>query len=417
MERIHLDLAFFWTASMSVVPFCASAAAGERFPMIVVFHENRVTSGAEVGLTALAKALPRLPDVANLGYADAGVVETVRRLSARFGFQPTRVYGAALAGFAANLTPEQVSALEREPDVDYVEVDGEMRAIAQTLPYGIDRVEADLSSTRAGDGIGAVTNVNAYVIDTGIDRDHPDLNVVNHVNFVSGGLLGLLFPEPNDDCNGHGTLVAGVVAARDNNRDVVGVAPGMPLTGVKVLGCGGSGSTSGVIQGVDWVTAHARRPAIANMSLGGGTSQALDDAVRRSAGTGIFYAVAAGNESGNACNSSPARAGAGTNNGVMTVAATDSTDREASFSNYGGCVDLWAPGVNILSTRNGGGTATASGTSFSSPHVGGGGVLVLSRSPTASPSAVETALKNTASVPGTKSRDGRNIQRLDVHSF
>ena len=101
----------------------------------------------------------------------------------------------------------------------------------------------------------------------------------------------------------------------------------------------------------------------------------------------------------------------------MTVAATDSADREASFSNYGGCVDLWAPGVNILSTRNGGGTATASGTSFSSPHVGGGGALVLSRSPTASPSAVETALKNTASVPGTKSRDGRNIQRLDVHSF
>ena len=201
MDRIRL--AFLWGACMSLVTVCAPAAAGERFPMIVVFHENRVTSGTEVGLTGLAKALPLLPDVANLAYADAGVVETVRRLSARFGFLPTRVYGAALAGFAANLTPEQVSALEREPDVDYVEVDGEMRAIAQTLPYGIDRVEADLSSTRAGDGTGAVTNVNAYVIDTGIDRDHPDLNVVNHVSFVSAGLLGFLFPEPNEYCNGH----------------------------------------------------------------------------------------------------------------------------------------------------------------------------------------------------------------------
>jgi len=416
MSRIHLGFALLVSACVSVVAVSARASAAERVPMIVVLHEDRVASGREIGVAALVEALPGLPDVLNLAYVDAGVVDTVRRLAARFGFLPTRIYGAALAGFAADLTPEQASALERDAHVDYVEIDGTMQAIAQTLPYGIDRVEADLSSTRAGDGIGAITNVNAYVIDTGIDRDHPDLNVVNHVTFVPAGLLGFLFPEPNEDCNGHGTEVAGVIAARDNNREVVGVAPGAPLTGVKVLGCNGSGSTSQVIQGVDWVTANARRPAIANMSLGGGVSQALDDAVRRSAASGIFYAVAAGNDGANACNSSPARAGAGTN-GIMTVAATDAADSEASFSNYGACVDVWAPGVNILSTRNGGGTATASGTSFSSPHVGGGGALVLSRSPASSPDAVETALKSSAATPGSRSRDGRIIQRLDVRSF
>jgi aqualysin 1 len=195
-----------------------------------------------------------------------------------------------------------------------------------------------------------------------VDAQHRDLNVIRHVNFASG---------PNSDCNGHGTHVAGTVAARDNTVDVVGVAPSVPLTGVRVLGCGGSGSTSGVFKGVDWVTANALKPAVANVSLGESTSQALDDAVKKSANSGVFYAVAAGNSGANACNYSPARAGAGSNNGVMTVAATDSNDREASWSNYGSCVGVWAPGVSILSTRLKGGTTTMSGTSMTSPHGSG----------------------------------------------
>jgi aqualysin 1 len=178
----------------------------------------------------------------------------------------------------------------------------------------------------------------------------------------------------------------------------------------------GSGSTSGVIKGVDWVTANAQKPAVANLSLGGSASQALDDAVKRSANSGVFYAVAAGNSGANACNYSPARAGAGSNNGVMTIAATDSSDREASWSNYGSCVDVWAPGVSILSTRLNGGTTTLSGTSMASPHGAGGGALYLSKT-NASPASVEGALKTAVTTTVNRSKDGRTIKRLRVANF
>jgi subtilisin family serine protease len=204
--------------------------------------------------------------------------------------------------------------------------------------------------------------------------------------------------------------VAGTVAARDNASDVVGASPGLRLIGVKVLGCSGTGSTSGVIKGVDWVTANAVKPAVANMSLGGGPSQALDDAVRRSAASGVLYSLAAGNDGDDACTSSPARAGAGTNNGIVTTAATNSIDQEASWSNYGPCVDLWAPGVSILSTRKGGGTTTMSGTSMASPHIAGTGALYLSSHPTTAPAQVESQLKANALIPGTQSKDKRSIR-------
>ena len=318
------------------------------------------------------------------------------------------VYSHALSGYAATIPNARLAAIRADERVDYVEPDGEMSAVAQIVPYGIVKIGADVSSTRAGDGIGAVSNVNAYIIDTGIDAAHTDLNVVGHVNFAGG---------PNRDCHGHGTHVAGTVAAKDNGIDVVGVAPGAPLTGVKVLGCNGSGSNSGVIAGIDWVTANAVKPAVANMSLGGGVSQAIDDAVRRSAASGVFYALAAGNDGADACSHSPARAGAGTNNGIMTVGATDSADKEASFSNYGTCVDIWAPGVSVVSTRKGGGTTTMSGTSMASPHGAGGGALYLSTSAGASPSSVESALKSAAQTPGTKSKDSRSITREYVGGF
>ena len=374
------------------------------FPVIVVFEDNAPLDGFASGYRPDARAAENPPA---WGYLERGVAGAVQALEARERFQAEHVFSAALRGFSARLSARQIAALEDDPNVAYIEPDGEMEIVEQTIPWGIEKIGATVSSTMAGNGSGAVANVNVYIIDTGVAA-HADLNRVQHVNFAGG---------KNDDCHGHGTHVAGTAAARDNTSAVVGVAPGAPLTGVKVLGCNGSGSTSGVIKGIDWVTANADAPAVANMSLGGGASAALDDAVRRSATAGVFYAIAAGNSGANACNASPARAGNGTNNGIMTVAATDSADKEASWSNYGSCVDLWAPGVSILSTRRGGGTTTMSGTSMASPHGAGAGALYLSGSTGASPSAVEAALKSAAASTGTKSKDNRAIVRLFVGGF
>jgi aqualysin 1 len=331
-----------------------------------------------------------------------------REHAQRHGAEVLYTYQYAIEGYAARLPQARLDEVRADGRVAYIEPDQTMYAEAQTLPWGIDKIDADLSSTKAGDGSGALSGVNAYVIDTGIYR-HTDLNRVKHVNFVGDGR--------NNDCHGHGTHVAGTVAAKDNTTDVVGVAPGAPLTGVKVLGCNGSGATSGVIKGVDWVTANARKPAIANMSLAGGLSQALDDAVRRSAAGGVFYSIAAGNNGADACLKSPARAGAGTDNGIATVAATTSSDLETSWSNYGPCVDVWAPGEGILSTKKGGGTTTMSGTSMAAPHVGGGAALYISKNMAASPTMVEGALTSSATETTNTSKDGAAIVREYVVGF
>ncbi|HEX6323293.1 MAG TPA: S8 family peptidase [Vicinamibacterales bacterium] len=408
MRTVRLGLSAVAVAAVTALLPGATGTAQQRsgtFPVIVVFNSTAPFESFRANFRADDRAAAN-PDAWN--YLDRGVAGLVQALEARQGFRADHVYSHAIRGFAARLSARQIQDLENDPSVVLVEPDGTMTAIAQTLPWGIDKIDADVSSTIAGNGSGTVGNVNAYIIDTGIDGGHADLNVVNHVNFAGG---------PNRDCNGHGTHVAGTVAAADNAQDVVGVAPGAPQTGVKVLGCGGSGSTSGVIKGVDWVTANAQKPAVANMSLGGGVSAALDAAVQNSAASGVFYALAAGNEGANACNSSPARAGAGTDNGVMTVAATDSADRETSWSNYGSCVDIWAPGLSILSTRLRGGTTTMSGTSMASPHGAGGGALYLSSDTSASPSFVESRLKSAATTTANRSKDGRTIIRLHVGGF
>ena len=224
----------------------------------------------------------------------------------------------------------------------------------QVTPWGVARV----GGPQDGSGY------TAWVLDTGIDVDHPDLNVAASRGFSAfnkGKVSGV------DDGQGHGTHVAGTIAALNNNRDVVGVAAGASVVPVKVLDRRGSGSTSGVIAGVDFVGANASPGDCANMSLGGGISSSLDAAViNAAANSGAFFTLAAGNESQNANNSSPARANG---NNVFTISAHDSSDRLASFSNYGNPpVDYAAPGVGVLSTKKGGGTVTYSGTSMAAPH-------------------------------------------------
>ena len=324
----------------------------------------------------------------------------------RYGASVENVWSSALHGYSAVIPNDRVAALRTDENVAYVELDGIATATAQTLPWGVDKVDADVSSTLAGNGSGAISNVDAYVIDTGIDASHPDLNVVEFKQYANG---------PPRDCNGHGTHVAGTIGARDDTAGVVGVAPGIRLHAIKVLNCAGSGSWSDVISGINYVAGTSTRPAVANMSLGGPQNTAVDDAVKGAVANGVFFGVAAGNDGANACAHSPAAAG--TTSGVDTVAATDSSDAEASWSNYGNCVDIWAPGVSIYSTYKSGGYATLSGTSMATPHVVGGAALYLSSHTTANPGAVESALRNAATTTTKTSKDGRTIIREYVGGF
>ncbi|MBA2770160.1 MAG: S8 family serine peptidase, partial [Sporichthyaceae bacterium] len=261
--------------------------------------------------------------------------------------------------------------------------------------WGVDRIDADVSSTLAGNGSGRVAGVNVYVVDGGIDGANPELNVVDRVNFTIG---------PDEDCGGHGTAVAGVIGARDNATGVVGVAPGVAMTSVKVLDCSGVGTLGQVLSGIDWVTANAAKPAVVNMSLQFTPSRAIDEAVAASADSGIFYSVMAGNGRADCSEGSPARIG--THPHVMAVAATDQTGRAARFSDYGPCVSVWAPGYFVLTTRLHGGDTFASGTDLAAPHVAGTAALYLSTHPWTSPATLKRILIRDAVLTGFVSNDG-----------
>lgn len=352
------------------------------------------------------------------GYVGERVLAHVQSIERRYGVRAEAAFGHALQGMAVRLNAAQLQRLRGDASVDRIEADQDYGLVARTsgtvsntvpqvLPWGISTTQASQSYTLAGNGSGAVSGVRAYVIDTGIDMGNADLTRSGLVNFVGD--------RKNTDCNGHGTHVAGTIAASDNSIDVVGMAPGVSVYGVKVLDCNGSGTTTSVIKGIDWVTANAVLPAVANMSLGGGASQTLDDAVRKAAAKGIVFSLAAGNSAVDACTTSPARVGGGATAGVMTVAATDSSEQEAGFSNYGSCVDLWAPGVNIPSLKIGGGLSTLSGTSMASPHVGGAAALYWARYPSSTAASVVSNLKALAVSTGTYSKDGRAVRRLSAN--
>ncbi len=333
------------------------------------------TFSQQLGKVAIAPQKDRNTNLKNFEAKQIVLTEAVNKMVAEFGVEPKAVefvYGDALLGFAGTFTDEQIKAIASDSRVEYVEQDQIMRISdgftddgkgnlntvsrteAQNIPWGISRVGY-------GNYVGGTRW--AWVIDSGIDASHPDLTVDTQFSrsFVSGY-------SGTQDGNGHGTHVAGTIAAKNNSIGVVGVAAGATLVSCRVF-AGSTGSNSAIISAVNYVKANAYANDVANMSLGGGISTALDNAVKSAANAGVYFAVAAGNEGQNANNVSPDRANASR---IFTVSAMDVNSRFASFSNYANPpVDICAPGVSIYSTWTGGGYNTISGTSMATPHVAG----------------------------------------------
>ncbi|MEW5926603.1 MAG: S8 family peptidase [Gemmatimonadota bacterium] len=328
-----------------------------------------------------------------------------RSVAAVAGVSPRYVYSAALNGFAGELNAGQINALSHNPNVAYIEQDGRVAAAATQsgATWGLDRIDQrslPLSGTYTYNATGA--GVRVYVLDTGIRYTHNEFDGAFGTNRAVFGYDA--YGGSGSDCNGHGTHVAGTAGGA-----TYGVAKGATLVAVRVLDCAGSGTWSGVIAGVDWVTANHVKPAVANMSLGGGANSSLDQAVQNSINAGVTYAVAAGNSGTNACNYSPARVGA-----ALTVGATTSSDARASYSNYGSCLDLFAPGSGVTSAWYGSDTQTNTidGTSMASPHVAGVAALYLQGDPSATTTTVASAIINNATTGKVTSAGSYSPNRL-----
>jgi subtilisin family serine protease len=283
-----------------------------------------------------------------------------------------------LNGYHVKMDSYRVSEIMDQYGVDYIEPNQIFHINTQQTgaTWGIDRIDArkGLDSTYNYNSTGA--GVTAYIVDTGMNYSHTE--------FTGRTIPGYsAIDNSYEDCNGHGTHVAGTIAGK-----TYGIAKGAKVASVRVLDCQGSGSTSQIVNGLNWLISNAKKPAVANMSLGGSKSQALDDGVRRAIASGIVFSLAAGNESQDACNVSPANVPE-----AITVAASDKNDAKASFSNYGSCVDIFAPGVGITSAKMGGGSTSMSGTSMAAPHVAGVAALFLQRKSSVSPNEIWNYMK------------------------
>lgn len=353
-----------------------------------------VSSEAEASLSAASSARPSVAGRFIVTLRERTDPAAVAR---EHGLRPDFTYTHALNGFAGAISDAARGGLLRDNRVSRVEPDG-IVTIGTTqsgATWGLDRVDQrnrPLSTTYRYTSTGA--GVRAYILDTGIRYSHTE--------FGGRAVKGYdVFGGTGNDCNGHGTHVAGTVGGK-----TYGVAKGVRLVAVRVLDCTGSGLKSGVIAGIDWVIAHRIKPAVANMSLGGGPSSSEDQAVKNLIAAGVATTVSAGNQNQDACTRSPARVAA-----AMTIGATDKTDTKASFSNYGSCLDWFAPGVSITSAWSTSTTATATinGTSMAAPHTTGVAALYLQTHATASPATVRSALyANTTKGKVTSSRTTNN---------
>ncbi|HEX6369513.1 MAG TPA: S8 family peptidase [Longimicrobium sp.] len=328
-----------------------------------------------------------------------------RAAASAMGVTPAHVYRAALNGFAAKLNAAQLAALQKNPQVDYISPDQVVTADGtQYYPtWGLDRIDQryrPLNSTYTYGRTGA--GVTVYVLDTGIRFSHTEFG-----GRASAGYD--VFGGNGSDCNGHGTHVAGTVGGA-----TYGVAKGVNLVAVRVLDCYGSGTTSGVIAGVDWVTMNHAPLSVANMSLGGPANTALDNAVRNSLAAGVTYVIAAGNNNANACNYSPARV-----TDALIVGNVNSSDTRNSTSNYGLCLDLFAPGTSITSAWYGSDTQTntISGTSMAAPHVAGIAAMYLEWIPGSQPVDVQYAIDQNGTWDVVSNRGSNSPNRVVYSGF
>jgi subtilisin family serine protease len=321
---------------------------------------------------------------------------TTQTMATSYDVAVRRNFSSSIKGFSASMTEDQAKKLAGDSRVAFVQQNQKVTISQDNPPWGLDRSDQrDLPLDKTYDAPNAASNVSVYVIDTGIYAAHRDFG-----GRASVGTDTIRDGKNGVDCHGHGSHVAGTIAGT-----TYGLAKGARVYGVRAMNCAGAGTTESVVAGIEWITAHAKKPAVANMSLRGGPDPAMDAALNASIASGVTYSVAAGNDGGDACAGSPARVPT-----AITVGATDNTDAKATFSNFGRCVDLFAPGVNVESVGITGPNAKAmlSGTSMATPHVTGAVALYLSDHPDATPADVAAALTDHATLdkvgtPGTGS--------------
>jgi len=358
----------------------AAMAAG----IALMGSADATTAGGDVRAATSPSAIPGsyLVMLKDHAMSRSAVATAAQGMVARHGGSVHQTWASAVRGFELRGSERTARQIARDPAVAYIEQNQVVRALAtQKNPpsFGLDRVDQRrLPVDRSFTAPSTAANVQAWIIDSGIRVTHRDF----------GGRARFMVNAVNDgidtDCNGHGTHVAGTVGG-----SAFGLAKAVQLFAVKVIDCTGSGDAASVITGVNFVTQHAKLPAVANMSIGGPASAAIDAAVNGSIAAGIVYSIAAGNENQDACNDSPARVPA-----AITVAASDRRDARAGFSNVGGCVDIFAPGVGITSDFANADNATRvlDGTSMSTPHVTGAAAIILGRNPTLTPQQVRDKL-------------------------